>query len=215
MERIFYGHTGRQAFKWRHYLEAYDRHLSRFRDTRVRLLEIGVQKGGSLQIWRKYFGPHAVIFGIDIDESCRALDGAGAAVRIGSQDDVAFLNGVVEEMGGLDVVIDDGGHVAEQQHASFATLFPLMSERGVYICEDLQTSYWDVFHNGGYQRPGTFIEHVKQLIDDMHAWYHPRPQMAFPDAASSVYSVTVYDGLAAIEKRARERGTFCGMPPSP
>ena len=130
MERIFYGHTGRQAFKWRHYLEAYDRHLSRFRDTRVRLLEIGVQKGGSLQIWRKYFGPHAVIFGIDIDESCRALDGAGAAVRIGSQDDVAFLNGVVEEMGGLDVVIDDGGHVAEQQHASFATLFPLMSERG-------------------------------------------------------------------------------------
>jgi hypothetical protein len=215
MERIFYGHSGRQSYKWRHYLEIYDRHLARFRDKPVRLLEIGVHKGGSLQIWRKYFGPRAVIFGIDISESCRAFDGSEAAVRIGSQSDAQFLKQVVAEMGGLDVVIDDGGHVAEQQRASFAILFPLLSDEGAYLCEDLQASYWDVYHNGGYQRPGTFIEFAKQLVDDMHCWYHDRPPLAYSDAASSVYSINVYDGMAVIEKRARRRGTFCGMPPDP
>jgi Methyltransferase domain len=213
MERIFYGHTGRQSFKWHHYLEAYDRHLERFRGTQVRLLEIGVQKGGSLQIWRKYFGRQAVIFGIDIDESCRDLDDADASVRIGSQGDAEFLKSVVAEMGGIDIVVDDGGHVAEHQRASFGTLFPMLSVGGVYLCEDLQTSYWEVYHNGGYQRPGTFIEFVKHLIDDMHAWYHDHPQVAYSDAASSIYCVSMYDGLAVIEKRPRRCGTFCGMPP--
>jgi hypothetical protein len=214
MERLFYGHTGRQAYKWHQYLEAYDRHLNRFRGTQVRLLEIGVHKGGSLQIWRKYLGADAVVFGIDIDESCRGLDGGEASVRIGSQADPVFLKQVVAEMGGVDVVLDDGSHIAEHQRASFTTLWPLLSPGGLYMCEDLMTSYWDVYHNGGYQRAGTFIEVVKQLVDDQHAWYHDQPQRALADAASSVHCVSMYEGLAAVEKRPHERGTFCGMPPT-
>jgi len=187
--------------------------LCKFRNTPVRVLEIGVHKGGSLQIWRKYFGPQATIYGVDIEESCRAFDDADAKVRIGSQADPDFLRSVVAEMGGLDVVVDDGSHVAEHQRASFETLLPLLSEGAVYICEDLQASYWDVYHNGGYQRPGTFIELVKQLIDDMHGWYHDYPQSAVPDAAT-IHCISMYDGLAVIEKRAKQRGHFSGMPPA-
>src|ERR1700726_3562970 len=72
-ERLFYGHEGRQSFKTHHYFEIYDRHLTRFRGTPVRILEIGVQTGGSLQLWRKCFGRKATVFGIDIDERCRAM----------------------------------------------------------------------------------------------------------------------------------------------
>lgn len=213
MERLFYGHVGRQSFKWHHYLEVYDRHLNRFRNTPVKIIEIGVQTGGSLQIWRKYFGRDAIIFGIDIDKECARFDNGDAKVRIGSQNDPIFLRNVISEMGGVDIVIDDGSHVAEHQKTSFETLFPLLSNCGVYICEDLQTSYWKVYHNGGYKRTGTFIEVAKQLIDDMHAWYHDRPSVVTPNAEAKIFGISFYDGIAVIEKREKERGYFSGMPP--
>jgi hypothetical protein len=213
MEKIFYSHTGRQSFKWHHYLEIYHKYLNPWRGKEVRVLEVGVQYGGSLQILRKYLGENAIIFGIDIDERCRSFDDDSAHVRIGSQADPIFLKKIVEEMGGVDVVIDDGSHIAEHQEISFKTLFPLLNYGGVYICEDLQASYWEVFHNGGYQRDGTFIELSKQLIDDMHSWYHVKPEKILGNASSSVYSISMFDGLVAIEKRIKERGYFSGMPP--
>ena len=124
-----------------------------------------------MAVWRKYFGPDALIFGIDIDQRCAVFDGHAGAVRIGSQDDPKFLNSIVKEMGGLDVVIDDGSHKAKHQLASFELLFPLLADGGIYICEDLHASYWPDYR-GGYRRKGTFIEFSKQLIDDMHVDFH-------------------------------------------
>jgi cephalosporin hydroxylase len=215
METVYYSHTGRQSFKWHHYLEIYDRHLSKFRNTPVKLLEIGVQYGGSLQIWRRYFGPTATIFGIDINPDCSKYSDSDASVRIGSQNDPAFLNDVVLEMRGVDVIIDDGGHVARHQSTSFNTLFPLLSDGGVYICEDISTSYWRVYHDGGYKRPGTFVELCKQIIDDLHGWYHSHPVIIKSiDAPRNVYSLCVYDSIVVFEKRKKERPFFCGMPPA-
>lgn len=81
MHEAFYGNTGPIVHKWRHYLSIYDRHLSRYRSTPVRLLEIGMFKGGSLQMWRRYFGIDARIYGIDIDPSCATYNGGGGHVR--------------------------------------------------------------------------------------------------------------------------------------
>jgi hypothetical protein len=110
MHRAFYSNSDLVVNKWRHYLEIYDRHLSKFRNKKVRLLEIGVSGGGSLQLWRNYFGSNAVIFGVDINPACAKFDGASGSVRIGSQADTAFLKLVVEEMQGVDIIIDDGSH---------------------------------------------------------------------------------------------------------
>jgi len=213
MERLFYGHRGRPSHKWHHYLEIYDHHLHRFRNTPVRILEIGVQTGGSLQLWRRYFGSEATVYGVDIDPACARFDDREARVRIGSQADAAFLHSVVAEMGGLDVVVDDGSHVASHQRISFDTLFPLLSDGGVYLCEDLQASYWDIYHDGGYQRKGTFIELAKQLVDDIHEWYHDVPPVVFQNAASLIRAICFYEGMAVIEKRSRPRSFYCGMPP--
>src|SRR5215831_9409833 len=102
MARIFYSHDGRLAHKWDHYHRAYERHLSKFRGSKFKFLEIGVSHGGSLQIWRKYFGPNATIFGIDVDPRCVVVaDPPSINVRIGSQTDVPFLRSVVAEMGGI------------------------------------------------------------------------------------------------------------------
>jgi hypothetical protein len=200
IHRLFYSHTGPVIHKWRNYFEVYDRHLSRFRNTSFHMLEIGVGQGGSLTLWRRYFGPDARLFGIDIDPKCRQLDQRDAHVRIGSQDDPAFLRSVVAEMGGIDVVLDDGSHVASHQRASFQTLFPLLNDGGVYICEDLHAAYWPVEYRGGYQRRGTFIEVAKQIIDDLHADFHDRSQ-SVPDAHRTIHGIHFYNSILAIEKR--------------
>lgn len=74
-EGIFWSNEGTIVHKWHHYLPIYERYFAPYKSLKPRFLEIGVSKGGSLSLWREYFGPDAVIFGIDIDPSCAALTG--------------------------------------------------------------------------------------------------------------------------------------------
>jgi hypothetical protein len=206
LHKLFYTNAGTLVHKWQHYLEIYDRHLSRFRNTPLHILEIGVSRGGSLALWRKYFGPDAVLFGIDIDPSCRRFDKRDAHIRIGSQDDIEFLRSIVSEMGGIDVVIDDGSHIADHQRASFQTLFPLLNDGGIYICEDLHTAYWGRKYRGGYRRRGTFIEVGKRIVDDIHADFHKKPQFV-ANAHRIIHGIHFYNSILVIEKRSQEKPT--------
>ena len=211
LSKAFNAHGGYRIWKWHHYLPLYDRYLQPYRDRSaqpVRLLELGVFKGGSLQLWREYFGASATIFGIDIDQSCQALDGvSGGQVRIGSQTDDEFLRAVVAEAGGIDIVIDDGSHNAAHMNKSFDILFPLLSDGGLYVVEDLHCAYWR-FYGGGYRRRGTFIERSKQLIDDMHHWWHKRGQ-GVAAAANRVAGVHFHDSIVFIEKADRSTRPVC------
>ena len=198
MARLFYSHQGRLINKWVHYLDIYEREFSSWRGKSPRLLEIGVSEGGSLELWRAYFGVDATVFGVDIDPACADRVDPPNQVRIGSQDDAAFLRAVVEEMGTPDIVLDDGSHIGRHQLASFKVLFPLLAEGGLYVIEDLHTSYWPGFYQGGYRRSGSGIDLVKTLLDDMHAWYHSTPcRLA---AESAVASLRCYHSIVVIEK---------------
>jgi cephalosporin hydroxylase len=208
MSRLFYAHEGRFVQKWGHYLPIYDRHLAPFRGAPVRILEIGVSQGGSLQLWRKYLGPEAVIFGIDNEPSSLLVDDLDLSVRVGSQGDPTFLRKTVEEMGGIDIVIDDGSHRAHHQRTSFETLFPLLTVGGLYICEDLLTAYWPGVFGGGLRKPGTFIEVCKSLVDRMNSWYYgnkPAPE------ARTVGAVHFYNAVVVIEKAANEEPFFTDL----
>jgi hypothetical protein len=202
LERLFFATRGVAVNKWLHYLPIYERYFAPYRGTPVRMLEIGVSRGGSLDLWRRYFGADATIFGIDIDPACLSVVAAPNQVRIGSQADPAFLLGVIEELGAPDIILDDGSHVATHQQASFETLFPRLKEGGLYVIEDLHTAYWPDF-DGGHRRPGTAIELVKQMIDDMHGWYHRRPTPT--PAKDAVGAIHVHDSLVVLEKRRRAR----------
>jgi hypothetical protein len=89
--------------------------MSRFCGSNVKFLEIGIDEGGSLEVWRKYLGAQATVFGIDVNPACATRVDAPNQCRIGSQADLGFLRRIVEEMGGVDVVLDDGSHVAPHQ----------------------------------------------------------------------------------------------------
>jgi len=158
----------RVIHKWKHYFPIYERHFRDYVYKTVTFIEIGCGEGGSLQMWKRYFGPHARIVGLDTNPGCKAFEEDQIEIRIGEQQDTRFLHRVVEEFGTADIVLDDGSHMMSHVGASFNFLYPKLSTSGIYMVEDLHTSYWEEFE-GGLNRTGTFIQLAKHLIDELNA----------------------------------------------
>lgn len=184
--------------KWHHYIPIYDRYFSALRGHKVRFLEIGVSKGGSLQMWRKYFGDEAILYGIDIDPNCETLNGIHGQVRIGSQDDPQFLESVIREMGGVDVILDDGSHRMDHVLSTFTFLFPKLSDGGIYLIEDLHTAFWRGY-GGGYESKSNFFSFISDMINDMHHWYHIHP-LKHASVSNVCSGIHIHDSIAVLEK---------------
>src|SRR5215831_10142146 len=144
LEHFFFNEDHRMIHKWRHYFEVYDRHLIHLKESgqRVNLLEIGISHGGSLQMWNYYFKNNVNIYAIDVNPECKKFESDNVKIFIGSQEDPTFLKFLKENTPPIDVLIDDGGHAMRQQITTFEILFEHLQENGIYICEDLHTSYW-------------------------------------------------------------------------
>jgi len=198
LRKLFDEHTGNYVTKWTNYFPAYEEHFAPYVGKSPLIFEIGVYKGGSLQLWKKYFGPGARIVGVDIDPTCALLEEERVSVRIGSQADQRFLKSIVDEFGAPDIVIDDGSHLSGDINATFDVLYPAMKSSAVYVVEDLHTNYWDEY-GGGLYRPSTFIERVKGLIDEIHAG---RTRGALPATAftSTLQSISIYESIAVFTK---------------
>jgi hypothetical protein len=201
LEYYFLNNTGRLIDKWQHYFDIYDRHFSRFRGTDVHVVEFGVYKGGSLQMWRDYFGPSSKIYGVDINPHCKTLEEEGVKIFIGDQEDRGFLSYLKSEIPRIDILIDDGGHSMKQQIHTFEALFDAIDSHGVYLCEDTHTSYLEAWQ-GGYQKPGTFIEYTKQFVDYLHAWHATNhEELAINNITRSAHSIHYYDSIVVVEKK--------------
>jgi len=187
--------------KYLHYFDIYDRFFSRYRNTDVHFVEIGVFHGGSLQMWKDYFGPRASVYGIDINPACKKFEENQIKILIGDQANRSFLNTLKAQIPRIDILVDDGGHFMDQQINTFEVLYPHIAPDGIYLCEDLHTSYWGAY-GGGFRARGTFIEYSKYLIDYLNAWHCTtlqRPEVtAFTE---STYGLHYYDSVLVIEKR--------------
>jgi hypothetical protein len=198
LEEFFYNNQdGRLVHKWLHYFEIYHRHFERFRGRKPVVLEFGVSQGGSLRMWQDYFGVGAQIHGVDINPRCKLLEGHGTKIFIGDQEDRGFLRSIAEEIGPVDVLIEDGGHRFAQQINTFEELYPRMAEDGVFLIEDLHTSYWPKY-DGGLRTPGTFIEYAKDLSDKLNAWHSA--ELTVDDFTRTTKSMHFYDSIVAFER---------------
>lgn len=196
LHEIFLSNGGRQINKWLHYFDIYERHFARFRGHAPVMLEIGVLGGGSLQMWKEYFGSGARIVGLDINPKCKAFEEEGIEIHIGSQDDPRVLDDLLAQHD-FDIVLDDGSHQMQHLSATFEHLYNALSPRGVYMLEDLHCCYFPGF-GGGLGREGSFLEIVKNCIDQLHATYITGVE---PDAFTrGTAGIHVYDSIVAFEK---------------
>lgn len=156
------------------YTEVYSYYLGPIKDKPLKFLEIGIYKGIGTKIWEKYL-KNAELHFIDITLKYVQYHSNRSTYHIADQAAPDQLLQVMKNTGGnFDVIIDDGGHTMIQQIVSFKTLFPYLKRGGLYIIEDLHTSYWkDNFGGGGtLEMPiagaGTAIQFLKDLIDDVN-----------------------------------------------
>ena len=203
MSEIFSNNKKKVVHKWLHYLPIYEKYFDSYVGKDVHFLEIGVYKGGSMQMFRKYFGNEALIFGIDIDINCMKYDGVDGNVRIGNQSDKNFLDSVITEMKYVDIVLDDGSHNMKDIKNSFLHIFPKLKDGGIYMIEDLHTSYWRNY-GGGIKNNNNFFNFLRELIDDIHHWYHEQ-SLKYPEVSKFIPAVHIYDSLVVFEKKLVEK----------
>lgn len=196
--------------KCMHYFEAYDRFFSKYRGKDVSILEIGVRGGGSVQMWKNYFGQNGgkvCVYGIDIDERCKQYEEDNIQIFIGSQEDRTFLRKIKKEIGKLDIIIDDGGHTMNQQIVSLEELWDCVKDGGTYLCEDTEGSYVAAM-GGSFKGKDTFIEYTKNFIDDMYAVYSETKELAINKWTEEIKDISYYKGMVFIEKYDKKYKAF-------
>jgi hypothetical protein len=197
---------------WRHatdkavhgYLPYYAHHFAPFRRRPINLLEIGIGTygprggGASLRTWQRYF-PNATIHGLDIEEK-KVHEDKRIRVHRGDQGDKDYLRKLAGSIGRIDIIIDDGSHMNHHVLASFEALFPLLAVGGLYVIEDMQTSYLRGMGGSStdLSMPGTSMNLVKGLCDEVNSMFIANRQ---PTAWSRwIDSVHVYRNMAFIRK---------------
>lgn len=138
----------RLSTKWLNYFPVYEKWFSPYRGKDMVFVEVGVWKGGSIQMWKNYFGKDAKIIGIDINPDCKKFEDEQISIEIGSQDDAKFWASFKEKYPRVDILLDDGGHMMNQQIVTFREMFPHIKDGGLYMCEDCHTSYHEIFGGG-------------------------------------------------------------------
>ena len=173
------------------YFNVYDQLLSQYRDKSIVFLEIGILDGGSLFMWRDFFGPQARIIGVDLNPEAKKWEKEGFEIFIGDQSSTEFWKKTLNSIGKLDIVLDDGGHTYEQQIMTTESVIPFINDGGVIIVEDCHTSYMKKF---GFRKL-SFINYAKKLIDNINKRY-----VEFDNKTSEirVWSIQFFESIVAL-----------------
>ena len=199
LHRYFLNNSHKRLHKWIHYFDIYETHFARFRGKAPVMVEIGVMGGGSLKMWKEYFGEGSRIVGVDINPDCKVHEGEGIEVFIGSQDDPALIDAIFAKYPHVDLVLDDGSHMMRHMIATFELMYDRVQPKGVYMVEDTHTCYWSEY-GGGLRREGSFMEFAKQKFDEINA-VHSRGAVPVTSFTRSTACVACYDSVVVFERR--------------
>lgn len=181
---------GRGIWKWEHYFDIYHRHFSRFIGREVHVLEIGIYSGGSLEMWRNYFGPKSRIYGVDIQPECKCYENEFTKIFTGDQGDREFWKTFKEKVPFLDILIDDGGHQTEQQIVTLEEMLPHLRPGGIFLCEDIHGK------NNGF---AAYMHGIANHLN-MHIYSKAGPGFAPTDFQRDIQSAHFYPYVAVLEK---------------
>lgn len=162
LDELALKHGTDKSSKVHFYTRHYERYFAPLRDKELKILEIGIQEGKSLKMWRDYF-PNATIIGVDKVDSGQYGEDRVIIVQADQSKENQLLQ-LISYFGSFDIIIDDGSHINKDMLLTFETLFPALNPGGLYVVEDLHTCYWGY----GFGRP-TFIKRLKKLIDEVNS----------------------------------------------
>lgn len=162
LREMYMSTPGRYMCKFPHYMDIYDEWFTPFIDKEITILEVGCGVGGFLQLCKAFFGPKAKIYGIDKREEF-VFEESQIKVFSGFTKDKPFLKSVADEIGKIDILVDDASHEYNDQVITFETFLPNLNvENSLYCCEDLMIAYWANYSNPSY------IGYLVKMIDKIN-----------------------------------------------
>lgn len=162
--------SGLRSYKWNHYFDIYESSLGKYRESKVKVVEVGVLHGGSLEMWARYFGVNSEIIGIDVKHpkvdpkywiDLHSKENSGKVLlEIGNAEDSQYWDDFWKRNPDVDVFIDDGGHSNLQQILAIEKAINHVKPGGVIICEDTATSFDKSFGNPHRYSFSNYAHHV-------------------------------------------------------
>jgi GT2 family glycosyltransferase/glycosyltransferase involved in cell wall biosynthesis len=205
-------HAGKVSDKWSSYIPAYDGLFASRRHAPVRLLEIGVLNGGSLEIWAKYFPAARLILGCDINPACASLafDDPRVKVVVADASSNKGAQQLFAQADEFDIIIDDGSHHSSDVVRSFFRYFPKLATGGLYVVEDLHCSYWEDFE-GGLYHPYSSMAFFKALADVLNRqhWGVSGSASGFLAGFSQRYEAGMDESIFAEIQSVEFRNSLC------
>jgi hypothetical protein len=198
----FNAHRGRQIDKWEHYFDIYEKHFAKYVNRSPRVLEIGVDHGGSLQMWKSYFGKGAEILGVDINPACKEYEEDQIQILIADQCKIPGVADLIP----FDIIIDDGSHICAHQSITFRQLWPKCT--GVYLIEDCHDGYplLDPHPMISYRYPWVIVvERPHRIIRGK-----PSRELTLAELQEPKY---VAEGLARFTRSSAQRDASCATVP--
>lgn len=187
------------SLKHESYFQVYEDLLARYVGQAFTFVEVGVLNGGSLFMWREYFGPRARILGIDLNPEAVKWRDHGFEIVIGDQSDPGFWDAFYGAIGMVDVVLDDGGHTNAQQVVTAHKAIEHVRDGGLVLVEDVHASYLPEFGNPSSH---SFVSFATRMVDAIQARF-PAVKAVGNDYWKKVYSIAFYESIVAFHVDSR------------
>lgn len=215
LQELFESHRGKVSDKWSSYLRVYSRSFEKFRTDPISILEIGIQNGGSLEIYQSYFHSSSIIVGCDINTDCLKLQyGSNVHFVLGDCCERITKERIMVVSPCFDIIIDDGSHRSDDIIKTFLMYFPILKDGGIFIIEDLHASYWSDW-DGGLMHPHSSMSFLKLIADTINTehWCNGKTiedyigkffggyrDILHAAELDKVYSIQFFNSICVIEK---------------
>lgn len=183
------------SIKYDNYFPAYEALLNKYVGQEVTVIEVGIYNGGSLFMWRKFFGSKARIIGIDLNPDAREWEKHGFEIYIGDQSSDLFWTELFQKIGMIDVLIDDGGHTNRQQIVTSHYAIQNINDGGVLIVEDVHTNYFREFGNPFRY---SFVNFAHRIVDGINSRAYAL-RRTYAQYSTRVYSVSFFESMVAFQ----------------
>ena len=180
------------------YFNIYNELFSKYRNKKITFVEIGVKWGGSLLMWKKFFGDNARIIGVDLYPETKKLEKQGFEIFIGDQSSDIFWKNFFSKVGKIDILVDDGGHTNENQILTLNNVINHVNDDGLIVIEDTGASYDKKHFNPSKY---SFINYSKYLIDDLYGKSEDKSKLKGVikknSLNDSIYSIKFFNSIVA------------------
>ena len=186
------------SLKYKNYFPIYEKLFSKYRGKKITFVEVGVLSGGSLFMWRNYFGKDARIIGVELNPEAKRFEKYGFEIHIGNQSDENFWKDFFEKVGDVDIILDDGGHTNFQQIVTACSCIPFIKDNGIMVVEDVFHSYGVSYGASGFYNPSkySFINFCKKTVDDVNYRFPENKKFKF-SLNKNVFSVEFFEAIVA------------------